>query len=165
MLSRFWLLREWGEGWGLSESIRKGKFMTKIFFSNNIEWSFKNLWKMMSADVKANIKQQEIKDPVVYPTKKYLQNLKYNIKRGCIFHLILVGIPFVLILSIKNRGAGRVFIMLNGQNPLSITKIICRQFLISTMADKSMKHLIDDPNSLRERLPPSMKTWTKNSTS
>ena len=52
---------------------------------------------MMYADVKANIKQQEIKDLVAYLTKKYLQNLKYNIKRGCIFHSILVGIPFVLL--------------------------------------------------------------------
>ena len=63
--------------------------------------------KMMSADVKANIKQQEIKDLVTYLTilcKKYLQNLKYNVNRGCIFHLILVGIPSTFILFFKNRG-------------------------------------------------------------
>ena len=63
--------------------------------------------KMMSADVKANLKQQEIKDLVTYLTtlcKKYLQNLKYNVNRGCIFHLILGGIPSTLILPIKNRG-------------------------------------------------------------
>ena len=45
---------------------------------------------MMSADVKANIKQQKIKDLVVYCTilcKNYLQNLKYNVNRG-------VYIPF-----------------------------------------------------------------------
>ena len=63
--------------------------------------------KMMSADVKANIKQQKIKDLVNYLTilcKNYLQNLKHNVNRGCIFHLILVGIPSTLILSIKNRG-------------------------------------------------------------
>ena len=63
--------------------------------------------KMMSADVKANIKQQKIKDLVNYLTilcKNYLQNLKYNVNRGCIFHLILVGIPSTLILSIKNKG-------------------------------------------------------------
>ena len=45
--SRFWLLR------GLSESVKKEKFVTKIFFSVNFEWSSKNLWKMISADVKA----------------------------------------------------------------------------------------------------------------
>ena len=48
----------------------------------------------MSAHVKANIKPQEIKDVVAYLTnfyKKYLQNLKHNVKRGCIFHVILVG--------------------------------------------------------------------------
>ena len=67
--------------------------------------------KMMSAYVKANIKQQEIKDLVTYLTilcNKYLQNFKYNANRGCIFHLILVGIPPTLILSIKNRGFRRV---------------------------------------------------------
>ena len=77
----------------------------------------------MSADVKANIKQQEIKHLAVYLTKKCIQNLKYNIKSGCIFHSILVGIPFVLILSVKNRGLGSF--LFNGQNPLSVTKVIC----------------------------------------
>ena len=60
----------------------------------------KNCEKMMSADVKANIKQPEIKDLVTYFTilcEKYLQNLKYNMNRGCIFHLILVGISSTLI--------------------------------------------------------------------
>ena len=57
--------------------------MTKIFFTYNVECSSKNFRKIMSADVKANIKkQQEIKDLVVYLAKKFLQNLKYNIKRG-----------------------------------------------------------------------------------
>ena len=53
--------------------------------------------------------QQEIKDLVaaLHLTnffKKYLQNFKYNVKKVCIFQLILVGIPSILILSIKNRG-------------------------------------------------------------
>ena len=81
----------------------------------------------MSADVKANIKQHEIKDLVTYLTilcKKYLQNLKYNVNRGCIFHLILVGIPSTLILSIKNRGLGGRG-LLNRQDPLRLTKVIC----------------------------------------
>ena len=39
------------------ESVKKGKCVTKIFFSDNVEWSSKNLRKMMSSDVKANIKQ------------------------------------------------------------------------------------------------------------
>ena len=46
-----------GGGGDLSESIKKGKFVTKTFFSDNVEWSSKNLWKMISAHVKANIKQ------------------------------------------------------------------------------------------------------------
>ena len=28
--------------------------MAKIFFSDNVEYSSKNLWKIISADVKAN---------------------------------------------------------------------------------------------------------------
>ena len=47
--------------WGLSESVKKGKFVTKILFSDNVVWSSKNYWKMISADVK---KEQEIKDLV-----------------------------------------------------------------------------------------------------
>ena len=38
----------------VSESVKKGKFMTKIFFSVNVEWRSKNLWKTISADVKAD---------------------------------------------------------------------------------------------------------------
>ena len=36
---------------GFSESVKKAKFMTKIYLSDNVEWSSKNLWKMTSADV------------------------------------------------------------------------------------------------------------------
>ena len=54
---------------------------------------------MISAHVKSKLKQQ-MKDLVTANYyKKYLQNFKYNLKRVCIFHLILVGI---LILSVKN---------------------------------------------------------------
>ena len=56
----------------------------------------KNLWKMVSADIKANIKQQEIKVLLVGVStnfyRKYLQNLKYNVKRVCVFRLILVKV-------------------------------------------------------------------------
>ena len=42
----------------LSESIKKRKIRDKnFFFSDNIEWGSRNMWKMMSADVKANVKQ------------------------------------------------------------------------------------------------------------
>ena len=34
------------------------------------------------------------------------QNMKYNVKQACIFHLILVGITYNLILSIKNGEDG-----------------------------------------------------------
>ena len=56
---------------------------------------------MMSTDVKASIKEQEINNLAAYLTNKYLQNLKYNIN-GCIFHLILIDILVVLMV----RGGG-----------------------------------------------------------
>ena len=46
---------------------------------------------------------------------------------ACIFHLILVSILYFLTLSVKNRGW--FFFLLNRQNPLSMTEVICRQSL------------------------------------
>ena len=34
--------------------LKKENSWWKSFFSDNAEWSFKKLWKMISADVKAN---------------------------------------------------------------------------------------------------------------
>ena len=132
----------------LIEFIKKRKFMTKIFFSDNVEENSKNLWKMMSADVKANMKQHEIKDLVTYLTilcKKYLQNLKYNVNRGCIFHLILGGIPSTLILPIKNRGV-RGF--LNWQDDSPKWHLIC---LVNTICI----HLIN-PSPMYNKINPSL---------
>ena len=61
----------------------------------------------MSAGEKCNIKQK-IKDLVAVSYnffKKYIPSKveKYSVKKGCIFHLILVDIPFILILSVKSR--------------------------------------------------------------
>ena len=65
---------------------------------------------------------------------KYLQvvpsKLEIQCQKGMCFYLILVSIPSILILLVKNeggwwrwgRGAGG---LLNGQNPLSVTKVIC----------------------------------------
>ena len=50
-LANFGSLRGWG---GLSDSVKKGTFVSRIFLSDNAEWSFKNLWKMISVNVKAN---------------------------------------------------------------------------------------------------------------
>ena len=55
----------------------------------------------------------------------YVQNLKCNIKGACMFHLILVGILSILILSVKNRGEGGGSVFANGQNLLSVMKVIC----------------------------------------
>ena len=52
------------EDGGLSESVKKGKFKTKIFFSGNVELSPKTLWKMISADLKQNILQANKKEEI-----------------------------------------------------------------------------------------------------
>ena len=36
-LSGFLSVKEWGGGQGLSESVKKGKFVTKIFFADIVE--------------------------------------------------------------------------------------------------------------------------------
>ena len=52
----------------------------KVFISDNVEWSSKYLWKIMSADVKTNIKQ-EIKDLVLILQIFYRKHLQYyNVK-------------------------------------------------------------------------------------
>ena len=40
----------------------------------------------------------------IFIRSTYIQNLKYNVKTVCIFHLILVDILSILLLSVKNRG-------------------------------------------------------------
>ena len=82
--------------------------MKKIFFSDNVKWTCKKLQKIISGDVKADVKQQQIKELVAYLVtfyKKYLQNIKYNEKQAWHFSIILFGIPSSLILSTNNRGS------------------------------------------------------------
>ena len=52
-------------------------------FVDNIEWNSKNLGKIISADLKANIKQQEIKD---------LVTVTHTFFGPVFFIMILVGI-------------------------------------------------------------------------
>ena len=47
---------------GVWVNLIKKENLWQIFFSDNVEWSSKNYWKMISVDVKANLKQQELKD-------------------------------------------------------------------------------------------------------
>ena len=87
----------------------------------------------MSANVKANIAKttrNKRSDGFSYKFSHAVPSkLEVNKKRWCIFHLILVGIPSILILSIGGWG----FI---GQNLLSVTKAICRQSLKSLETKK-----------------------------
>ena len=110
---------EGGRGWGrgLSESVKKGKFVTKSLFLDNVEKSSKNLWKMTTRSKRSG-------DCIFTKFyKKYLQNLKYNVKASCIFHLVLIGVLSILILSVKNRGSGWEEGLPNGQNLLSVSTV------------------------------------------
>ena len=65
--------------------------------------------KNISADVKAQVKQQEIKELIAVRCN-FLQEvpskLEIQYKKGFFFHLILLGIPSSLILPFKERGWG-----------------------------------------------------------
>ena len=76
---------------------------------------------MISADVKADIKQQEIKELIAIFCnffKKVPAKLECTIKQTCIFYLILLGILPNLILYVKNREWGIPI----RQNLLSVTQ-------------------------------------------
>ena len=58
-------LADFGWGGGGSEFVKKGKFVKKIFFSDNVELSSENLWKMMSVDVTATKKTRNKRSSLV----------------------------------------------------------------------------------------------------
>ena len=88
---------------------------------------------MISADVKAHVKQQDKNESFIRSTFK-----TWNVKLACIFHSILLRIPSSLILSITNRGEE---VLRNGQNLLSVTKIICRWSLGTKQLIKTNKNI------------------------
>ena len=105
---------------------------------------------MISAVIKSDLKRHEKKEPLAVScrfSQKYIpsQNLKQNVKQTCCFHLILVGIQFSLILPVKNRGieGGGGERLLIGENPLRVTKVICRRSLclVTPKAKKSLDFL------------------------
>ena len=90
---------------------------------------------MISADVKAREKKQEIKKTrdkgtgscIFYFFISTFKILNTLYQQTCIFHLILHGIPSSLVLYCPLRtGVGGLF---NRQNPLSVTKVICQRSL------------------------------------
>ena len=109
---------------------------------------------MISAVIKSDLKRHEKKEPLAVScrfSQKYIpsQYLKQNVKQTCCFHLILVGIQFSLILPVKNRGieggggGGGGERLLIGENPLRVTKVICRRSLclVTPKAKKSLDFL------------------------
>ena len=62
---------------------------------------------MLYADIKANAKQQEINYLVAVSYEvlpEVPSKLEIQCKKGMYFYLILIGIPSILIFSVKNRG-------------------------------------------------------------
>ena len=113
-----------------SESINKGKFVTKIILPDNVKWSSKNLWKMIPqpADVKAN-KNNKQKIWWLYLTIFYKKTFKtWNMGKEHVFFIWfwLVFYPFWYCLW--RAGAFTKSIKCE-QNPLSVTKVIRQQSL------------------------------------
>ena len=108
MLSRFWPLRGWGSS---SEFLKKGTFVIKICFSDMLNEVLKicEKWYLLMEKLVKTINKRSNGCILQIIYKKYLQNLKYNVKRACVFLLIMVGILTILILSVKNRGVGGGF--------------------------------------------------------
>ena len=61
---------------------------------------------MISADIKIDVNQQEIKELVTVSYNSYRSTLSKNeiqIKQACIFHLILIGIPSSLMQFLTSK--------------------------------------------------------------
>ena len=116
-------LKEWGEG----------LFVMKIFFTktmlNEVLKNCEKWYLLMKKLIKTTRNKRSggsiLQNFYNMCLQILLQNLKYNINWACIFYLILVSILSILILSIYEQ---RVFFffLLNGQNLLSMTKVICQ---------------------------------------
>ena len=107
-LSRFWLLRRWG----VWVNPLKRKICDKNLFQimlNEVLKSCKNWCKTRNKRTGSCVVKLFTEVPSQY--------LKHNVKKSCIFNLILVGIPSTLISFVKNRGEG---ILLNDQNLLKV---------------------------------------------
>ena len=61
---------------------------------------------MISADIKTDVSQQEMKELVVAFNfhRSTFSKLEIQVKQACVFHLILDGIPSRLILTILTTG-------------------------------------------------------------
>ena len=56
--------------------------------------------------------------------------MNFNVKRACIFYLILVSVQSSLTLSVKNRQHRERGVLLNGQNLLQLVSAIFYQIFI-----------------------------------
>ena len=68
-------------------------------------------------------------------------DIKTDIKQACMFNLILVGIPYSLILFVKNRGRGEGG---DGVFLLSVTKVIFRGSLSGWLLSLEFKVYLEN---------------------
>ena len=78
---------------------------------------------MVAANVKADIKKQEIKDLVAYLTNVYKNYLEIQYKKGLYFSFNFGWYSIHLDIVRYGQGDGVGRELLNGQNPLRVTKV------------------------------------------
>ena len=93
--------------------LKKGNMWQKsFFFSDNAEWSSKNWWKIISANVKWKLARTTNKRWWLFLTnlcKRYLQNLKYNVYNEGMYFWFNFGRYFIYfdIVCLEQGGRGR----------------------------------------------------------
>ena len=94
--------------------------MTDIFLTDNIEWSSKHLWKMISTDVKAN-KNNKKQDVLSKIEIQYKRGMRFSFDSGWFY-------PFWYF-PLKTRRGDRGGELLGGQKLLSVAKVIFKKTL------------------------------------
>ena len=96
--------------------------------------------KMISADVKQKEIQELVAVSFIFYSIEVPSKLKIQCNQACIFHLILLRIPYpawscpLRARGETGKGGGGCALLYNRQNPLSIiTKVTCQQSLMIPM--------------------------------
>ena len=126
ILSWLWLLRGWG---GFEWTPKQKNSHQKSFFQIILK---KSLWKLISPDVKTNVKQQEKKKNcwlyLVNFHKKYFRNLKCNVKTVWFFIWFWLIFHPACYWWLRTGGRG---LLLNRKYLLSVTEVIFQCSLIT----------------------------------
>ena len=133
-----------GEG-ALTESAKKENLGQKYFFQillNKVLKTCEKWYLLLRKLIKTKRNKRSGGWYLTNFYKKYHQNLKYNVKKVYIFCLILIGIPFILILSVKNRWGGAF--CLTGKICLAWQKLFVDSPLWKLCSHKFLSCLLDE---------------------